>query len=721
MAQLLLQPPGPALNQEAAHKTFAEFYGDEALDPCAGNYEDLMNRFDLDVNPGATPLNLFEQATAAGPIPQAYLCCTQRQGHTIIQCLHLPSKITGSFTGRATPWDGQGFAFLGEITQTYATTVSLPNNAFRAIMNTKVRTADYIVTHLDELGPHGLPPPPAGDEEGIIVNTRQLMCLPARYVPLILNPAGYTLRQVWETLYPAIVDNDHLQTCAPLIRWLQVASTGTTVPNQPNNLTASRLDLTLTAPIADDVLIKHRLLLLKQVLPILFRPANPYEAAITQMAVAVTENTNHSRLAREQKAATAAAPKLPSDKFGLTLPLLLEYLEIPEEQNLPELWHQLANCTKRQEFFVLSDQIQVYSRSPHAFNTSIPVVFAKLVQDILSFQFVSKTLDDLKTGLQPFVIASGSTEHRQANLEVARMYGLLNTGEQSIMLADLEQLKAKEVQSIPLSYYELERNLGMFGNLLGAVLGTTHRLTVAYKAFWDLLTVTFCDQIHQIIDEKCFIKPAHILRSVQLECFAFFSTRRMRQRPPDPNFCATLWSLIRDTYVVPHLPFSLYRLAYNKTTPTPPSNATNSNNTSPTPSLATITTGSASSSSSGNASVVSGLTAATARTKQGQGSFIANLSPDRDLQILVDYGTKIQELISRDPPPLLNDGTPICLAYYVRTGCWTNCKRANSHGRQLTSDEKTRITAYIQAQTQKLRTRYSSSSVAGSASNASQG
>ena len=195
----------------------------------------------------------------------------------------------------------------------------------------------------------------------------------------------------------------------------------------------------------------------------------------------------------------------------------------------------------------------------------------------------------------------------------------------------------------------------------------------------------------------------------------------MRLHPPDPNFCAILWSLIRENYVVPHLPSSLYRLAYNKTTPTMPSNATNSNNTSPTPSLATITTGSTSSNSSGNASVVSGLTAATTRTRQGQGSFIANLNPDRDLQILVDYGTKIQDLIGRDPPPLLNDGTPVCLAYYVRTGCWTNCKHANSHGRQLTSDEKTRITAYIQAQTQKLRARYSSSSVAGSASNASQG
>lgn len=47
---------------------------------------------------------------------------------------------------------------------------------------------------------------------------------------------------------------------------------------------------------------------------------------------------------------------------------------------------------------------------------------------------------------------------------------------------------AKEVQSIPLSYCELERNLGMFGNLLGTVLGQQHTRTTAYQAFWNLLT-----------------------------------------------------------------------------------------------------------------------------------------------------------------------------------------------------------------------------------------
>ncbi len=108
----------------------------------------------------------------------------------------------------------------------------------------------------------------------------------------------------------------------------------------------------------------------------------------------------------------------------------------------------------------------------------MPVVSAKLIQDLQSFTFVADTMDDLKTGLHPFIIADGSAEHRQANLEVARLYGLLSMGDHSVILSDLEALKAKETTSIPLTYFELECNLGMFGTLLGMVLGNAHALTL---------------------------------------------------------------------------------------------------------------------------------------------------------------------------------------------------------------------------------------------------
>jgi hypothetical protein len=43
------------------------------------------------------------------------------------------------------------------------------------------------------------------------------------------------------------------------------------------------------------------------------------------MAAAVTQNTNDTRLAREEKAAHRNEPKLPSDRFTVTLNILQEY------------------------------------------------------------------------------------------------------------------------------------------------------------------------------------------------------------------------------------------------------------------------------------------------------------------------------------------------------------------------------------------------------------
>jgi hypothetical protein len=95
---------------------------------------------------------------------------------------------------------------------------------------------------------------------------------------------------------------------------------------------------------------------------------------------------------------------------------------------------------------------------------------------------MGESLDDIKSGNQPFIVADGNAEHRQANLELSCLYGLLSSGEQYIMFSDLEALHAKEVQSILLNYFELERNMGIFGHLMGTVLGSAHVLTVAYRA-----------------------------------------------------------------------------------------------------------------------------------------------------------------------------------------------------------------------------------------------
>ncbi len=130
-----------------------------------------MERFDPDVNNVLSHVLLLGQAVGCGPVPQAYLCCALHQGQTRIFCLHLPSRYTGSLDGEATPWDGCSFAFLGEITQGFVSTVTLPDNAFCMIFNVRAQTSDYMAIHLDELTGIGFPPVGQADPEANAVST----------------------------------------------------------------------------------------------------------------------------------------------------------------------------------------------------------------------------------------------------------------------------------------------------------------------------------------------------------------------------------------------------------------------------------------------------------------------------------------------------------------------------------------------------------------------
>jgi hypothetical protein len=195
MANLLPQPGHGGLPLAVpAHQDFRAFYGDPTLDPCNGDYSQIMNRFDPEITPAISHATLLEQALGLGPVPQAYLCCTHRQNQTRVFCLHLPMKYASALDGRTTPWDGQTFVYLGEAIQGQATTVILPAEACWPIYNVRAYSTEYVLNHLNDFGPFGLPYPGVNEAESAETTVRSMIYLPARYVPHMLNPSGYNLR-----------------------------------------------------------------------------------------------------------------------------------------------------------------------------------------------------------------------------------------------------------------------------------------------------------------------------------------------------------------------------------------------------------------------------------------------------------------------------------------------------------------------------------------------
>ncbi len=152
----------------------------------------------------------------------------------------------------------------------------------------------------------------------------------------LLSASRYTLKQTWEILHSAMVQQQELEICVLLLRWLQAASVGTALVN-PLEMGAPSISIQVHAPSADEQLLTQRHSILHQALPGLAPPPQGLETALSQMANALIAQTNDNRQAREQRAAEAVEPKLPSSRFEVTLSVLMEYLQVQDEQNLPHI------------------------------------------------------------------------------------------------------------------------------------------------------------------------------------------------------------------------------------------------------------------------------------------------------------------------------------------------------------------------------------------------
>jgi len=675
--------------------SFAHLFGDETKDPCRRDYRQVMTRFDAAREGAASSVSLYSQVVATGyRVPQAFLVCGGTAQGPRIYCLHHPAKFISSIDGSLSPWDDLSFAFLGEVTHGLISTVSFPTAAFD-VVNLRVKKLNYILQHLDDLIDLPVfPPLQPNDDDAEEITTRNVMFLPAAYVPLLLNASGYTPKQMWEILHPALVQRQELEQCAPLVHWMQAACVGTAL-NNPLEMGAPSISIVLNAPPADEALLTQRHSILHQALPGLAAPPQALETALSQMATALIYQTNEGRQVREQKAAEALEPKLPSSRFEVTLPVLMEYLQVTDERQLPNIWHQWANCAKKQDLQVLRDALDAFARSPEAYSSSVPIVSARLTQDMLAFNFVGHSADDVKGGLHPFIITDGNSEHRQNNIEVARLYGLITMGDVSCSLSDLEALSAKEVRSVPLTYWELEVTLGMFGNLIGVILGTAHPLVAAYREMWQLLRSNIREDFHAALEYRAHVKPTHVLRSIQLICYSWFSHRRARLTPPTPDFKSILHQVIMQVYVLPMLPLTLYQLAY----PKKPAMALISGGTVTTAGSSTNSLSSGTVSSAGTSnSVISGLTTVSGSSLPltgTRGARIANLAPIQSIAALLPSTIKLKDLMGTAAPPKHDSGAEMCLSFLLRGGCWSNCKRGAQHVSTLSTGEQQRLTQYL--------------------------
>jgi hypothetical protein len=444
---------------------------------------------------------------------------------------------------------------------------------------------------------------------------------------------------------------------------------------------------------------------MKLLLPGLSHLSDSIENALTTMATAIVTQTDEARTARAEKQLREETPKLPSDteKFKHTIHILMRYLNLDDEESLPILWHEWANCGKKQELNILKNLLENYAQGPTTFIAKSPIITPKLIQELLAFNFVGEHRDDVNIGLSPFNVVEGGETHRRYNLELSKVQGALYQNDVGFNLQDLDALQKRELKMVPITYFDLEKTLGLLGNLFGVVLGDAHTLTTHYRLFWELLSRNLRDDIRDLIDIQISLRPAHLLRSVQLVIHSWFSTRRLNLAPPTPSFMDILLRIQTASYQLPGLPGIYHELTY-ATKPqqqpaflTPPTSIS-SNSMSGSSDLSTLS----GSLHPGQLTGASGLRPTAPSTTQGRNTFVRNAEPDTTLQAMIPSHLQLRNVIQSDPVPLNDMNQPMCLSYHLRRGCWSQCKRAADHNKKLSGAERHRIVAFLNTQLRKL-------------------
>jgi hypothetical protein len=394
------------------------------------------------------------------------------------------------------------FASLGDVTDTIVTMTYFPTRAFELTGPVHVHSAfDCAQLLTTDPAAQLLPPPIAGTE----LRCRRIMALPALYFPLFMDGAGMPLRAAWLLLYPLLVQDNMLASCAPLIDWFRVALVqhpfanvdGTPVLNNAEpptqQLTSVQSFRFMTSPRATGPLIRHRLSIPKADLPALFHqqplpqvPIPPAQGltdgtneALRSMATAILRSSE-VQLARQ---AENVPNTTPSGKWRELIDSLLMTCRVPNEELLPPFWHVMARTSKQQGMAVLREQLLAYSQGTTPFCFQIPVVSASLYTDIMNLTFCGNHANDFATGISPFAVADGSDAHRASNLKAAEIQRAMLEGGTNMSFRDWELLGTKIKLAVPTTFLDLINSLGLFGNLLGTLFGDLHPLVDSFRSF----------------------------------------------------------------------------------------------------------------------------------------------------------------------------------------------------------------------------------------------
>ena len=325
-----------------------------------------------------------------------------------------------------------------------------------------------------------------------------------------------------------------------------------------------------------------------------------------------------------------------------------------------------------------------------------PAITTNIKQLIASLNFAGYGKDDITVGCQPFLVSySGPEDHYRA-MEDASFANQLDQGTANPSLADIREIRDKEMIKVPRDLNQVGYTLRRYAVLAHALFQGPGATNPFVECLWVLANV-FNDRLpiylgeHQRLQGTAWydVYPAHIIRHVQVNVYEYLQALQQAPAgagvPPPPSFqelhrCLQRGSFQASAEWLP-LPPSL------TVVPTAPMTMTPAG-------AAAIAARTARASSGG--SVVSGLTATTASTGTTRGGSTGTytVNPARDVDAL-QLRPGMRQLLTANPPPRNNNNDEFCVSWWGRGGCYTNCGRAPTHRPFANAAERTRLLEFV--------------------------
>lgn len=681
-------------------KTYRELLSDEANSPSPDRLANYLHGYRFDGGGIPAPATLRDQTvTLSDRQPMTFLGLVQGPFgtpevaiiHRLMRYMDMPGEEASGFHDRV-------LGLIGDIMPHQYPTVDVPNTAYH-LVGTPVRvpTTEAMSALLPAWEDPNIPlgPYTEADPETEVVRPRHVQLVPGYYAALIIHRRGVSAKLAFQELYGAMQARGEVERCQDIVIWLKAACTARGGGGLQNGVPVVYHPL---APVhLPGEVYRYMIGKVRGDLPALAAPDATTTGITDTLAGALRALTG--RVAEDGSERSSREPKTVKEVFKETYRTLLRFCNVAEETAVAPLWQRLANCTKSEQMTIMIQEFQKVCNSRGlATDTNTPIVTSALKQMILGFQFVGHGVDDLSTGCQPFMVSYAGSDNQLQALETADIGNQLTQGEHSATLTDYRTLREKEKMKFPRDTLDVCITIGRFAVLCQTLFQGAGPPNPLVEVVWHLLaslqnaTPYIVDRFAQVARTPAIANVyfASIVRAVQVNVQEYLHSVSVNVAESHagiepPEFRTMVMELKRGTFQ-----YSSNWVPLPEAYLEPLRGGSSGGSTAPfsrTPSAAPT----GASSVATTRTDVSALTSESSRVSVAR---VDNPTSDTEFSSITIRPGGTRPILRDHTPPTNDAGQEFCVAWWLRGGCFPNCRRRGTHVPFASAAERARLLAY---------------------------